>query len=368
MAQAIRAAILGAGWPGLKHAEGYRAAGGFDVVAVADRIPGRRKAICQQFSSAREYANADDALRDPQVDVVSICLPNDLHAPSAVAALNAGKHVLCETPPTTNAADAKRIAAAASKSGKVMMYAFQRRFGGAEQAADQAIAKGFAGEPYHARASWMRTRGIPAGTGWFTDKSKSGGGAMIDLGVQMLDLAWRLLGHPTPRSVYAVAHQRFKDLAPAGTTFDVEDAAFALIKFEGGKSLEVSASWAINQSPRHHGTACRVYGDKGAVEVYTPQGPLLFRNFGTNGEAKESPMKLPKLVHYPAMMRHLRNCISGAQPPSPSAQDGLVVMRMIEAIYKSIESGKSAEVKSDTRRETSALAADESTLTAETGS
>lgn len=345
--QAIRVAILGAGWPGVKHAEGYKAAGGFDVVAVADRIPARRKAILQTFPAAREYADANDAVRDVGVDAVSICLPNDQHAPIAQAALKAGKHVVCETPPTTNAADAKRIAAAGAKAAKVVLYAAQRRFGGAEQAADQAITKGYLGEPYHARASWMRTRGIPAGTGWFTDKSKSGGGAMIDLGVQMLDLAWRLLGQPAPQTAYAAAHRRFADLVPEATTFDVEDAGFALLRFEGGKSLEVSASWAINQSPRHHGTACRVYGDQGAIEVYTPQGPVLYRNFDEKGTTKETPLKVPKLVHYPAMMRHFRNCITGGQAPSPSAEEGLVVMRMIDAIYKSIETGRSAEIKAD---------------------
>jgi predicted dehydrogenase len=345
--QAIRVAILGAGWPGVKHAEAYKAAGGFDVVAVADRIPGRRKAILQTFPSAREYADANDAVRDVGVDAVSICLPNDLHALVALAALKAGKHAVCETPFTTNAGDSKRIAAAAGKAGKVVLCAAQRRFGGAEQAADQAIAKGYAGDVYHARASWMRTRGIPAGTGWFTDKSKSGGGAMIDLGVQMLDLAWHLLGQPAPLTAYAVAHRRFVELIPEGTTFDVEDAGFALVRFAGGKSLELSASWAINQAPRHQGTACRMYGDEGAIEVYTPQGPLLFRNFGDKGEAKESPLKLPKLMHYPAMMRHFRHCITTGQTPAPSAEDGLVVMRMIDAIYKSIETGRSAEVRSD---------------------
>ena len=345
MAQAIRVGILGAGWPGTKHAEGYKATSGFDVTAVADLIPGRRKAILQAFPRAREFSDAMELLKDPQVDAVSICLPNDLHAPLAVAALRAGKHVLCETPPTTTASDAKKIAAAAEKAGKVMLYAAQRRFGGAEQAADQAIAKGYAGQVYHARASWMRTRGIPAGTGWFVDRAKSGGGALIDLGVQMLDLGWRLLGQPAPVSAYGVAHQKFADLAPAGATFDVEDAAFALLKFEGGKSLELAASWAINQSPRQHGTACRVYGQEGAVEVYTPHGPVLFRNFGPKGEAKESLLKVPKLIHYPAMMRHFRNCILGSETPAPSAADGLVVMQMIDAIYKSAASGKSAEVR-----------------------
>jgi predicted dehydrogenase len=345
MAQPVRVGILGAGWPGSKHAEGYKGAGGFQVTAVADLIPGRRKAIVHAYPAAREFADASELLKEADVDAVSICLPNDLHAPMTLAALKAGKHVICETPPTTDAADAKKLAGAAAKAGKVLLYAAQRRFGGAEQAADQAIAKGYAGEVYHARASWMRTRGIPAGTGWFTDKSKSGGGALIDLGTQMLDLAWRLLGQPKPLTAFGAVHQRFKDLVPTGAIFDVEDSAFALLKFEGGKSLEISASWAINQSPRRHGTTCRVHGDKGGVEVYTPHGPMLFRNFGPKGEAKESPLKVPKLVHYPAMMRHFRAAITNGDTPCPSGAEGIAVMQMIDAIYKSAETGKSVEIR-----------------------
>src|SRR5207249_10613610 len=121
---------------------------------------------------------------------------------------------------------------AAAKAGKVVMYAVQRRFGGAEQAAKQAIEKGYAGEVYHARAAWMRTRSIPVGTGWFTDKSKSGGGALIDIGVHMLDLAWYLLGQPKPLSAFGVTHQKFGAAVAAYRVFDVEDAAFALVNFE----------------------------------------------------------------------------------------------------------------------------------------
>src|SRR5688572_32927671 len=176
MAQGMKVGILGAGWPGARHAEGYKAAGGFQVAAVADLIPGRRKALIQQFPGATEYADAQHLVNDRSIEAVSVCLPNHLHAPVALAALKAGKHVLCETPPTLNAGEAKKLAAAAAKAGKVLLYAAQRRFGGAEQAAAQALAKGYAGEVYHARASWMRTRGVPAGTGgWFTDKSKAGG-------------------------------------------------------------------------------------------------------------------------------------------------------------------------------------------------
>lgn len=348
MAQGIRVGIIGAGWPGTKHVEGYRAAGGIQVAAVADLIPARRNALAAQCPGAVEHADGRAIVEDKSIDAVSLCAPNHLHAPLALAALKAGKHVVCETPPTLTAGEARKLAAAAAKSGKVLLYAAQRRFGGAEQAAMQALAKGYAGDAYHVRASWMRTRGIPSGTGgWFTDKAKAGGGAMIDLGVQMLDLAWALMGQPRAQTVSAVLPSRFRDEAGAAPerVYDVEDAAFVLARFEGGKSLELAVSWAVNQPPRQQGTACRVHGDTGAVEVYTPQGPLLYRNFGPKGEAKETPLKLPKVVLYPAMMRHFKQCILGAARPVLGPSEGVALMQMVDAIYKSAETGKSAEVK-----------------------
>jgi predicted dehydrogenase len=347
MAQATRVGIAGAGWPGQKHAEGYKAAGGFSVAAVADLIPSRRKALLGQLPGAAELADAQALVDDKTIEVVSLCVPNHLHAPLALAALKSGKHVVCETPPALSAAEARKIAATAAKAGRVLLYAAQRRFGGAEQAAAQALAKGYAGDVYHARAAWMRTRGVPTGTGWFTDRAKSGGGAMIDLGVQILDLAWALLGQPRPLAVYAVNHRRLQSAAPAGQTCDVEDAGFALVRFEGGKSLELSASWAINQPPRQQGTACRVYGDAGAVEVYTPHGPLLYRNFGPKGEAKETPLKLPKVVHYPAMMRHLKRCITAGEKPLVGPSEGATLMSILDALYRSAETGRSVEVKQE---------------------
>jgi predicted dehydrogenase len=253
--------------------------------------------------------------------------------------------VLCETPPARDGSETKKMAAAASKAGKVLLFAAQRRFGAAEQAAAQAIEKGYIGEAYHARVSWMRTRGIPQGTGWYTDKSKSGGGVMVDLGAQLLDLGWMLLGRPNPVSASAIVHERFRSLATEGQTFDVEDAAFVLMRFEGGKSMELSTSWAFNQARHHHGTACRIHGSDGMVEIYTSSGPKLYRQFDADGAAKESDLKLPKVAGYPAMMRHFRSAIRDGVAASPGAEDALSLMRMIDAIYKSGATGKTVEVR-----------------------
>jgi predicted dehydrogenase len=345
MAQAIRVGIIGAGWPGTKHVEGYKAAAGFDMVAVADLIPARRKKLMEGLGNLREYVDAQELLNDIQVDAVSICLPNDLHLSIAAAALKAGKHVICETPPALGAGEAKKLATIAAKSGKVLLYAAQRRFGAFEQAAKQAIEKGYIGSVQHVRASWMRSRSTPAGSGrWYLDRNRSGGGAMMDLGSQMLDLAWHLMGQPRPISVFAMTDRRFRDSAPSDVKFDVEDFATVLMKFEGNKLLELSVSWAMNQPPRRQGTGCRIHADRGAIEVYTPQGPLLYRKFGPKGEASETALKTPKVVLYQAMMRHFKECIQGTRQPMVGANEGIALMQMIDAIYKSAESGKSVEI------------------------
>ena len=340
------------------HAKGYAAAGGFAVTAVADPIPHRRAALAAGWDKARQVADADDLVRDPGVDVVSVCLPTHLHAATATAALKAGKHVIVEPPPGLSAAEAKRLVAAAGKAQRVVAYAFQRRFGGAELAAAQAVEKGYAGDAYHVRAAWMRTRGIPAGTGhWYTDVARSGGGALADQGLHMLDLGWHLLGRPTPLTVFAVTHQRFADQAPGGAVYDVEDAAVAIVKFDGHRSLELAASWAVNQAPGQNGTTCRVYGTAGGVDVYTPAGPVLYRPGGKGSEMKPTPLKQPKTVGHAAMLRQFREAVLGRATAAVDGEQGVVLMQMVEALYRSGQTGRSVDVRA--ARAEPAVATDE---------
>ena len=342
MSQSTKVGIIGGGWPGQAHARGYREAGGFVVAAVADLIPDRREKLGADLIKARQYSDAMELIGDPEVEAVSICLPTHLHLPIALAALKKKKHVILETPPGLSVKETRQLTAAAAKAGKVLTYAFQRRFGGAELAARQAIEKGYAGEAVHARSTWMRTRGIPIGTGWYTDRAQSGGGVLMDLGSHMLDIGWHLLGQPKPVSVYAVTRQQFKDLSPKPESYNVEDSAFAIVRFENGRSLELAVSWAINQAPAHNGTTCRLYGSTGAVEVYTPAGPVLYRNFSPKGDAKPTPLKQPKISGHTAMLRQFRECILGKAQASP--EQAITLMQMIDALYRSSDSGKSVSL------------------------
>jgi predicted dehydrogenase len=344
MADAIRVGIIGGGWPGKAHARGYLASGGFRLMAVADLIPSRRRVLMNEFKIPREYATWEEIVADKELDAISVCLPTHLHAAATVAALRAGKHVVCERPPALSAGEAKRIESAAAKAQRVVLYGMQRRFGGPEMAAKQAIVKEYAGRVYHARSVWTRTRAVPIGTGWWTERAKSGGGALMDLGTVMLDLGWYLLGEPKPVSVYAATQRRLDGIAPEGVTFDVEEAAFGMVRFEAGQTLELAVSWALNQSPAQNGVVCRVHGDQGAVDVYTAKGAVMHRGFGGKGEPKETPLKLPKVVGHGAMMRHFRECILGKSGPTSGPAQGVTLMRMVEAMYKSAEMGKSVSI------------------------
>jgi len=256
-----------------------------------------------------------------------------------------GKHVVIETPPALSARDLRKLKAAAIKRGKQVIFAFQRRFGGPEMAATQAVAKGYAGNTYHVRATWTRTRGIPIGTGWYTNRARSGGGALLDLGIHLIDLGVLLLGNQTPVSAYAIAQKKFSSLVPNTSTFDVEDAGTAVVQFEGNKTLELSCAWAVNQPPAANGTSCRVIGEGGALDVYTQKGPILYRGFNAKGEAKTTELKQPRVAGHAALFRHFRECMLGKGTPETGIDHSIAMMEIIEAIYKSIETGKTEAIK-----------------------
>jgi len=131
------------------------------------------------------------------------------------------------------------------------------------------------GTIYFAEATWVRSRGIPSGIGgWFTEKKRSGGGALIDIGIHALDAGWYLMGTPRPVSVTAAVFQNFKHLVKT-PTFDVEDAAFAVIRFANDSVVQLKTSWAGNLTDDipeglYFGRElnnCTIYGTKATVRL-----------------------------------------------------------------------------------------------------
>ena len=332
MADRIRVGVIGLGWPGREHLKGYKASGLAEVVAVCDLEPGLREQVADEQDVPKRYAEYGELLAEEKLDAVSVCLPNFLHKSATVAALEAGENVICEKPPALSAAEAREMADTAKRKGKTLMYALVQRFGSAAQIVREFVDAGELGDIYFGKAGYVRRRGIPIGKGgWFVDKSRSGGGALIDIGVHALDCAWWLMGNPKPVSVSGSAYAHFGHTVPEGVKYDVDDAAFGLIKFENGATLFLEATWALNLPTT---SFKQIAGTKGGatldpLTIYTERNGLPI-------DITPSP---PQRNGFEAQIRHFVECLMAGTEPGPSAEQGVALMQMLDGIYSSASTG-----------------------------
>ena len=197
MAKTLKVGVIGVGGIANTHFPGWRDSPHAEVVAMADLVPDTLARIAAKEGVSKTYANPDDLIADPDIDVIDICTPNMYHTPLAVAALEAGKHVLCEKPLAPAPADIHQMIAARDKSGKTLMTAQHFRWQGSAKALKAEIDNGALGGIYHARSWMLRRSGAPL-RATFIEKKHSGGGPCIDIGVHILDLTLWMMGHPKP--------------------------------------------------------------------------------------------------------------------------------------------------------------------------
>lgn len=341
----LRVGIIGLGI-GKQHIQGYRSHPGAEVAAVADLNPERLQAVADEYKIARRYLSFQEMLAKENLDVVSVATPNKFHKPLTIAALRAGCHVLCEKPMAMSAAEGREMISAARKAKRRLMINFSTRFSEQSWALKKQVETGILGEIYFARSVWHRRRGMPGFGGWFGQKALSGGGPLIDLGVHRLDLALWLMGFPEPAWVMGSAYDKIA--APlarkAGKKFDVEDLAAGFIKFKNGASLEIEASWAANVAEREH-METRLYGTKGGLvqrnlnEGYTFEAELFTEQAGCHLDMKIHP---PVPAARRGMNHFVESILTNKPHPAP-AEEGLVVMELLDAIYLSAK--KNAPVR-----------------------
>jgi predicted dehydrogenase len=332
----IRAAIIGLGWPGIQHLKGYIAHERSEVVAVCDLDAKRGKEVAAEYEIPGIFTDHRKMLQSKEINAVSVCLPNFLHAPISIDALNAGKHVLCEKPPAMSAREAQQMADAAEKNKRILMYALVQRFGGNSQALKQRIEAGELGEVYFGKAGYVRRRGIPLGReGWFVDKARSGGGALIDIGVHALDCIWWLMGSPKPVTVLGAAYTKFEHLAPKSVKYNVDDATFAQIRFENNATITLEATWALNLPGSGY---VYVAGTKAGAQLH----PLTIYTEEDGKEVDKKP-EVPSINGFDEEVKHFVDCILDGREPISSARQGVILMQMLDAIYASSE--KKGEVR-----------------------
>ena len=160
-----------------------------DLVAFCDLIPERAEKAAKEYGTpdAKVYTDYHELLADPTIDAVHVLTPNVAHCEITVAALEAGKHVLCEKPMAATPADAQKMLEARDRTGKMLTIGYQYRHFPENQVAKKVVDDGWLGDVYYAEATYLRRRGVPT-WGVFTDKSKQGGGPLIDIGTHALDL------------------------------------------------------------------------------------------------------------------------------------------------------------------------------------
>ncbi|MBA3707390.1 MAG: Gfo/Idh/MocA family oxidoreductase [Planctomycetes bacterium] len=344
----IRVGIIGAGAIANSHVEGLRAAG-CAVVAIADpaETPRTRAAEAHKITA---YASLTEMRAAEKLDAVSVCVPNSLHAPLAIEALGAGLAVLCEKPPATSLAAAVDMRKAARKSGKLLMMGFNQRFEPHAQQLARMREKGVFGDIYHAKAAWIRRRGIPGMGGWFTTKAMAGGGPVYDIGIHILDRTWFIMGRPKPVSVSAMAYAKFGNIDTyvcegmwagprrKGGTCDTEDFAAAFIRFDNGASMQFEVSWAGNR-PDENGRTL-VMGDKAGASW---EGDTVQIYGESDNAITTSSIAYDKTI-YDNRFVHFAKCLRGEAVCSCTADDGVSVQAMLDAIYQSSEQRREVTV------------------------
>lgn len=348
--ETVRVGIIGVGI-GQAHMKGYSKVPQANIAVLCDLDENRAR----QVAADNKLDNVDivsdyRALLDrSDIDAVSVCLPNSLHAPVAIAALQAGKHVICEKPLATTAKEAQKIADAATKAGKKCMVAQVKRFGSEARALKKIIESGGLGNIYYGHAFWLRKRGIPGYGGWFTTKAMSGGGPLIDIGVHLLDAAWWLAGCPQPVAVMGATYAEFGPKGkgvggyglqkiPSGT-FDVEDLAVGLIRFANGMTINLEVSWALHTERENQGV--ELFGSEGGCEW--TNSVSLFQE--VNNVPSVSKLEIPAGDGWQGEMQHFIDSILNDSTPDPDATQGVWMMKMLEGLYKSAETKREVVIK-----------------------
>ncbi|MFY9923449.1 MAG: Gfo/Idh/MocA family oxidoreductase [Opitutaceae bacterium] len=354
----IKTAIIGAGGMAAYHISGFREAGA-EVVAVADVNRGAAEKCAARHEVPRAFGDVAEMLRTlPDLDAVSVIVPNKFHAPLAIQALEAGKHVFCEKPPAINADLAAKMKDASESAKRTLMFNFNNRARPESYAMRDYVADGTVGQINSCQAKWVRRCGIPGFGGWFTTKALSGGGPLVDL-LHMIDLGLHFMGYPEPDYVLArtfndfINDKNFK--GPWGIpdvekgVVDVEAAAHGFVTFKTGQALSFQISWAeLNkreevsvafQGTRAGGLVQRLFGVDGLDDTAIDALELYSQEHGRSVNRSVLVAPDPSMGRNRSAVNFIR-AIEGTEAPLNTPSEAVSLMRIIDGAYASARTGK----------------------------
>ncbi|MBQ6052507.1 MAG: Gfo/Idh/MocA family oxidoreductase [Clostridia bacterium] len=356
MADKIRIGIIGCG--GIangKHMPSLAKLKNVEMVAFCDIIPERAEKAAKDYGTvdATVYTDYRKLLEDKSIDVIHVCTPNKSHAPISIAALEAGKHVMCEKPMAKTAADARAMLEAAKKSGKKLTIGYQNRQRKEMLHLKKLCDDGVLGDIYFAKAHAMRRRAVPT-WGVFMNEEEQGGGPLIDIGTHALDLTLWMMNNYEVESVTGNCHYKLgkrPNSANAWGPWDpdkytVEDSAFGFIKMKNGATIILESSWAINLVDSRE-ASCTLAG--------TEAGADFFDGMRINGEEysklyiKKIDMSTKGVDYFDGVsddnpsvreMAQWIDAVVNDTNPTVLPEQALVVSEILEAIYTSYRTGK----------------------------
>lgn len=324
------------------------------IVAFCDLIIERAEKAKADFGTEDAFVCTDyrDLLKIEDIEVVHVLTPNIFHAEISIAALDAGKHVMCEKPMATTYADALKMCEASKRNNKFLTIGYQTRSSINHQFLRKMVERGELGEIYYMRAPNFRRRGVPL-WGVFMDKEKQGGGPLIDIGTHSIDAILNLANNYDVVSVTGATYRKLADTAYNSNEwgiwkpeeYEVEDLAVGFVKFRNGAVLELQAAWLINYV---NDGGLAICGTKGGAQ-YCKEGLKL------TGEMADGQL-YETIVHPNSTARDLFHgetltaeqyeakqwiySVVNNVPPVTKPEQAAVVSRVIEAVYKSAETGK----------------------------
>ncbi len=370
----LRVGIIGVGWPGQRHIEGYQKHPDAQIVALSDVNTAAAEQVKAEYNvkGAEIFGDYQELLASDHVDAVSICTPNFLHASMAIDALDAGKHVLLEKPLAHTLAEGERLARkVAAHPDLVFMIALNNRYRPDSVVLKQHIDAGELGDIYYAKTGWLRgaSHFFIRDRSWFTQRERSGGGPLIDLGVHMLDLSLWFMGNPRPVSVSGSVYHAFNDFMreTTGADVDVEDLATAFIKLDNGATVVLDVSW-LSHIEEGNLVYSQLFGTSGGAKLQRGPGEdLKIVTTSGTGATRTTMVSTPEF-HSPAAQQpgfqlyesfraeiaDFVDSVRDHRQPGATITHGLDILRVLDGIYRSAETGQETDLHAPTESEAAA--------------
>lgn len=308
-----------------------------ELVAICDLDDSKASALTRKYNIPHWYDQIDNLLQREELDAVHICASSHFHYPMSYLALQKGINVFVEKPIALNVNEAKKLTELAKTKDLTIMVGMQNRFRDDVQILREFIKKDELGEIFYVKAGWLKKWDRSSLREWQTKKDEAGGGVLIDLGTQLIDLALFLTGIPRVKSV------RLYDYT-INKKHEVEDSALAVLNTVDGMTVTIEIAWRMHMEADMIYT--HIFGSKGAAYL----NPLRINKELHGNLVNVTPMIVEQNVDrykkaYEVEIKHFMNVLRGKESNQSSPEEALYIMKIIEALYKSAKEGKEVVIE-----------------------